>query len=196
MTVQHTHRLPVKLTRWHERWLYATGGLLFASGIAWVVMHYLFTGHGDLGDTPHPSEPWWLRIHGAAAMAFLIAFGSLLPGHISRAWQARRNHRSGMFMIALISALIVTGYGLYYAGDEDSRPWISLVHWIIGAVAAAGLPLHVYLGRRKLATKRSGVAGGAVCATSSSAIGASQGQQVPKQHGQLEEKHQTISASQ
>jgi len=43
--------------------------------------------------------------------------------------------------------LIATGYGLYYAGDEQTRPWISCVHWVLGLAAASMAPLHVYLGR-------------------------------------------------
>jgi len=115
-----------------------------------LIAHYLLTMSGTVGDMlPHPSEPWWLKVHGAAAMGFLIALGSLLPGHISHAWQARRNHRSGVSTLTLISILVLTGYGLYYAGGEESRPWISLVHWLMGLIGAGVLPLHVYLGGRK-----------------------------------------------
>lgn len=103
-----------------------------------------------------PVEPWWLRVHGAAAMAFLVALGSLLPGHVSRAWQMRRNHRSGLFMLGLVLLLIATGYGLYYAGDEQTRPWISCVHWVLGLAAAGMAPLHVYLGRRRAEAARTG----------------------------------------
>lgn len=193
MTTQHAPRLPVKLSQRHKRWLYATAGILFASGLGWLIAHYLFAGRGDFGDAPHPSEPWWLRIHGAAAMGFLIALGSLLPGHISRAWHARRNHRSGLFMLTLVAVLILTGYGLYYAGDEETRPWISLLHWLIGVAAAAGLPLHVYLGRRKLTDKHS-AAGRAVGSISPTATDASDGKHVSMQRRHQGEKHETRSA--
>ncbi len=123
MTSSHIPRLPVKLNRRHKRWLYGVASVLAASGIGWLIAHYLLPGSGEFGDSTSASEPWWLRLHGAAAMGFLIALGSLLPGHISRAWQLRRNHRSGLTILGLVALLIVTGYGLYYAGDEQSRPW-------------------------------------------------------------------------
>lgn len=87
-------------------------------------------------------------------MGFLVALGSLLPGHVARAWQMRRNHRSGLFMLVLAALLVATGYGLYYAGDEQTRPWISCVHWLLGVAAAGVAPLHVYLGRRSAMAER------------------------------------------
>jgi len=151
MTSPQVVRLPVRLSLRHKRRLYVTAVVLLASGLGWLVAHDLLGGRGEFGDAPHPSEPWWLRIHGAAAMGFLIGLGSLLPGHISRAWQMRRNHRSGLSILGMVALLIATGYGLYYVGDEQARPWISCVHWLIGLAAAGMAPLHVVLGRRRTA---------------------------------------------
>ncbi len=150
----HTHRPPMRLGPRHKRWLYVMCGSLFLSGLGWLLAHFLFAGPNDFGEPHHASEPWWLRIHGATAMGFLIAFGSLLPGHAARAWQARKNYRSGLFMVGLVATLVLTGYGLYYAGDEQTRPWISAVHWAVGLAAAAGLLLHVYLGKRRARRRR------------------------------------------
>lgn len=146
----HTLHLSVRLSPRHERWIYAIGAILLLSGLAWLIAHYFFAGHGEFGDMHNASEPWWLRLHGAAAMGFLIALGSVLPGHITRAWRLRKNHRSGLLMLALVLMLILTGYGLYYAGDERSRPWISAIHWIIGFIAFSGMWLHVRLGKRRV----------------------------------------------
>ncbi|WP_211464894.1 hypothetical protein [Collimonas silvisoli] len=141
--------MPIRLSRQHERWIYLIGAILFLSGLGWLIAHNFLAAPGEFGDAHHPSEPWWLRLHGAAAMGFLMVIGSLLPGHIASAWRLRKNHRSGLFMLALVAVLLLTGYGLYYAGDEQSRPWISLIHWIAGTAAAAGLWLHIWLGKRK-----------------------------------------------
>jgi hypothetical protein len=51
-------------------------------------------------------------------------------------------------MLCLVLLLVATGYGLYYAGDEETRPWISMAHWIGGMLAAFGLALHAWLGKR------------------------------------------------
>lgn len=153
----NAQRPPMRLSQGHERWLYAIGGLVFLSGLGWLIAHYFFAASAEFGDAHAASEPLWLRLHGAAAMAALVIFGSLLPGHMARAWSLRQNHRSGVFMLSIIMLLVLTSYGLYYAGDEEIRPWISAVHWIVGIIAAAGLVLHVRLGKRSVRRKRSGV---------------------------------------
>lgn len=145
----HTYRPPMRLSLRHKRWLYAMSGALFLSGLGWLLAHFFLASPVEFGDPHHVSEPWWLRVHGATAMGFLMAFGSLLPGHIARAWQARKNYRSGLLMLGIVATLVLTGYGLYYAGDEQTRPWISAVHWAVGLAAAAGLLLHVTLGKRR-----------------------------------------------
>lgn len=81
-------------------------------------------------------------------MAALIVFGSLLLGHIRRAWQHHQNRLSGGSMVALMMWLTLTGYALYYFGGEESRPIISAVHWVIGISALPLLALHIVSGRR------------------------------------------------
>ena len=83
----------------------------------------------------------------------LVTLASLLPGHIARAWQVRRNHRSGILMLAGIALLILTGYGLYYASEDRTRAMISVLHWGVGLAAACALPLHVVLGKSRSATR-------------------------------------------
>jgi len=147
MNARRAAPLPARLSRRHEQWLYATAGVLLASGLVWVVQHYFFAGSGEFGDGPSALQAWLLRIHGAAAMGFLIALGSLLPGHVVRGWRARKNHRSGVTVLTLSAVLIVSAYALYYISIEEARPWVSVVHWTVGAVAALCLPLHVRWGR-------------------------------------------------
>lgn len=140
---------PMRLGKQHERWVYAIGGLLCLSGLGWLIAHFFFGGAGEFGDGSNASEPWWLRIHGGAAMGFLIVLGTLLPGHIVRAWRLRKNRRTGILMLFFSAVLVLTGYALYYAGSETLRPWISAIHWSIGIAAGVGLPLHVWFGKRR-----------------------------------------------
>jgi hypothetical protein len=140
----------MRLSQTHERWVYGIGAVLFLSGLGWLIAHYFFAPASEFGETAvAPSEPWWLRVHGGAAMVFLIALGSLLPGHIKLAWKFRQNLGSGFLMLGIAGVLILTGYGLYYAGGEETRPWISLIHWAVGIAAGGGLLLHVQLGKRR-----------------------------------------------
>jgi hypothetical protein len=137
----------VRLGYWHQFSVYAATAALGVTGAVWLVCHYLLATPGDFGPQPHPMEPWMLRLHGAAAMAGLIVYGSLLPIHVRRAWSLRRNLVLGIAVIGAMLLLTLTGYLLYYAGGEESRAAISAVHWVAGLLAPALLTWHVMSGR-------------------------------------------------
>ena len=140
----------VRLSVRHERIVYATVAALVVTGCGWLLCHYGLAEGGAYGAIPHPLEPLWLQLHGAAGMLALVLFGSLLPAHMLRAWALRRGRRSGGLLAALFVLLTVTGYGLYYAGGESLRAWISVVHWSVGLGVPALLAAHVRTQRTKL----------------------------------------------
>jgi cyanate permease len=90
-----------------------------------------------------------LMLHGAAAMLMLVLFGSLMPFHVRVGWRRQRNRTTGTVMLAANVALIVTAFGLYYAGAERARDWASDLHIGIGFALPALLTLHVLRGRRR-----------------------------------------------
>jgi cation transport ATPase len=145
--------MAIRLGTLHRRLLYAITIFLTATGVLWLVPHYLLAGRGGFGAPRSPLEPWALRLHGAAAMGFLVGFGSMLPFHIRQAWQLRRNVRTGLAMLFFVGLLIVTAYALYYASSEDMRPWISFAHWTFGLVLLPWLVLHERIGRSTARTK-------------------------------------------
>lgn len=140
---------PIRLGYWHQFAVYGATALLVVSGVVWLVYHFLLATPGDFGPQTHPLEPWMLRVHGAAAMVGLIVYGSLLPIHVRRAWSLRRNIVLGVTLISIMLLLTATGYLLYYAGGEESRAWISALHWLIGLVVPVLLTWHVISGRRQ-----------------------------------------------
>jgi len=137
----------IRLGRWHQGSVYGATAVLAISGILWLVLHYFMAKPGEYGPQIHPLEPWLLRLHGAAAMAGLVIYGSLLPVHVRRAWSIRRNIALGIAVVAVMLFLTLTGYLLYYAGDEETRPVISAVHWVLGLGVPALLAWHVISGR-------------------------------------------------
>lgn len=141
-------RSVLPLSRPQERWLYGAGAALLASGAAWIITHYFFARPGAFGVTPNPLEPWWLRLHGAAMMVFLVVFGTLLPGHVTLGWRLQRFHRSGMTLIVAVALLAVTGWCLYYVGDDGANAWLGVLHWSLGLAAAAALVFHAVRARR------------------------------------------------
>jgi len=122
----------VRLSPRLARWFYSVFGVLFFSGVVWLVK----------------PDPWLLRVHGAAAMASLLVLGVLIPSHMRRAWAQQRNRRTALAMIALCLALVLSGYGLYYCGDEAWRAWISGVHSFTGGALPFVLFWHITRGRK------------------------------------------------
>ena len=147
----HTGRFgprPPQLSPRQRRWTCLPAVVLWASGIAWLISRYGLRAPGELGELPAPSEAWWLRVHGAAMIGFLVAFGALLPVHVLQGWRQQRNRFSGALMLGIVGVLALTGYGLYYVASESLRGRISLLHWVLGLAAGGALIAHVILGRR------------------------------------------------
>lgn len=119
-----------------RRCFYAAAAAVLLSGTAWLALHY-FAGGDEPGSASHAAEVWALRVHGAAASAVLVALGSVLGTHVPAAWGGRANAATGTALIAAALLLAATGWALYYVGDEALRSSLSMVHWVLGIVAAA-----------------------------------------------------------
>jgi hypothetical protein len=137
----------MRLSARHQGWIYCALGVLFLTGCIWLVFHYWIKVEGEFGIGMHPLEPWWMKLHGAAAMLFLFLLGTLLPSHMDSAWRKGRNIASGIFFATFNALLILTGYALYYFGGENTRPVISALHWGVGLAAPFIIGLHVWRGR-------------------------------------------------
>jgi hypothetical protein len=135
----------IRLRSFNRRLLYGVLALLFFSGAAWACWNDLVPFPGDFETS---AKAWAMKIHGAAAMAILVLLGMLLTGHVRFAWRAGRNRGSGSLFLGMFALLTVTGYGLYYAGDERLRSWASFIHLGIGLALPVFLILHIWLGRR------------------------------------------------
>jgi hypothetical protein len=118
------------------------------TGGVWLIYHYFLVRQGEFGPETNPLEPWSLRLHGAFAFAAIWIFGLLWPVHIAKLWPHARRRWSGGTVTALFLALIISGYLLYYVGDERIRPSVSEVHWITGVASPIAL-LH-RIRRRKI----------------------------------------------
>jgi hypothetical protein len=135
--------------RWQRRCVYCVSAWLIATGVLWLLAHYLMRPVGEFGESVHPLEPWSMKLHGAGAVFALFFVGSLMNSHIRPAVKARRNLCSGWSMISVLVALTVSGYGLYYIASEHSRPIWSAAHWIVGLVFPVLLIVHIALAERR-----------------------------------------------
>lgn len=141
-------RRGIQLSSRHKRWFYAVSVTLFLSGVAWVLSDWRAERNEGRADFFQSLKPWMLKLHGAAAMAFLVTLGIMIPTHLRRAWQARRNRKNGAIFVTVIGLLVATGYGLYYFGDDRWRTAASWIHLLLGFGTPALLGLHIWQGRR------------------------------------------------
>ncbi len=126
-----------------RRWqLYIVGIGVWLSGGLWLLFHYFFVRQGDFGPVENPLTPWWLRLHGAFAFASIWIFGLLWATHVTVAWPRKRRRWSGGLLAGVFLVLIVSGYLLYYVGDDAIRPIISVLHWATGLAAPAFFLVH------------------------------------------------------
>jgi hypothetical protein len=129
--------------------LYGAFGVLFGTGILWLVADQLKEGaSGDLWQQVASSA---LMLHGGTTMVALMFLGALVPSHIQRAWRAKKNRATGVVSVAVYALLILTAFGLYYLGSEAVRPWLSFIHATIGLTVPALLAAHIMVGRGVLA---------------------------------------------
>jgi len=131
----------MRLSLSHRHGLYACVAILFLTGIVWAFSHYVV--HFDR------VEPLLLKIHGAATFAFLLLIGGLAAKHAIVAWRAGTNRASGIAIGVMSGVLIVSGYLLYYAGDEEFRAVVSWSHLVVGVVFGVYLIRHIWTGRRQ-----------------------------------------------
>jgi hypothetical protein len=133
-----------RLVGWQKSVFYVSAGVLLASGLAWLALHY-----GRADDTlPSVLEPWTMRLHGLAAFALLFVLGALAATHVPRGWRLSqrvrraRQRSSGLGLCVLAGACVLTGYLLYYFAPDTVRAALGWAHSGLGAAAALLVAFH------------------------------------------------------
>lgn len=139
---ERIERGPLKLPKLRRWTVYAISFATWLTGVLWLIYHYFMTTEGRFGPVTHPLEPIWIRLHAAFSFFAIAILGLLWGVHILRGWHANWRRWSGGTLVAIFIVLTVTGYGLYYALDEQWRNWTSLIHWVVGLAAIAAFFIH------------------------------------------------------
>ncbi len=127
-------------------WNYTALATLSATGVIWLVADMLKTSADD--------ELWqaiaanMLMLHGMTAMIALILLGAVIALHVRHSWRAGKNRLSGAVMVGANAVLVITAWGLYYAGSDLLRTFAADVHIAVGIALPALVVTHVVLGRR------------------------------------------------
>ena len=111
-------RRGLKLSRRHRWSLYLAFLALLLTGLAWAWLHRLDETGTDSASW-RELKPGLMKVHGFAAVGFVLLLGTLLPVHVRHSWHARRNRPNGVFFLSAVSLLTLTGYALYYLGPID-----------------------------------------------------------------------------
>jgi hypothetical protein len=148
-TVVGHHPTPLRLSRRRRYTVYGIGGMLWLSGVLWLVFHYFLQSKGEFGATENPLEPWWLRLHAMMAFAALWTFGLVWGVHVVAGWRTGRHRLSGSITVALLGWLIATGYLLYYLVDDQWRLVMSWAHWLVGLALPLAFVVHRVRGRQR-----------------------------------------------
>lgn len=122
--------------------VYATGTGLWLTGSAWLILHYYMMREGPFGPEPHPTEFWSLAAHGAFGFAALFMFGLMWGVHILAGWRSLRRRWTGGLMFGLFAWLIVSGYLLYYLGNDELIALSRVSHWVLGLVSPLPFLVH------------------------------------------------------
>ena len=123
--------------------LYGVCGLLWLTGVLWLVAHFGFPQRNEFGALPNPSEPGLMRLHGVLAVGCVFLLGWVSASHVPARWGRLANRRSGLWLSGSAVVLVVSGYALYYCtgalhdGAAAVHEWLgaaaliaALAHWL------------------------------------------------------------------
>ena len=148
-------RRGLQFRRLHRLSLGAIGLALFFSGIGFAWIQHLDEA-GRASDTLLQIKTKLIAVHGFSAMFFVLWLGTLLVGHVSQAWKARKNRMNGAFFLAAVGLLTLSGYALYYLSNESLRAAADQFHLWLGVAAPLLLLWHIWCGRKAVNRRKVG----------------------------------------
>ncbi|GDY19498.1 hypothetical protein LBMAG56_08430 [Verrucomicrobiota bacterium] len=129
-------------TRLSTPTLAVLGALLGGSLVSGLLVWYGVNANRHLDDMALESAAafpvrFWITIHGLLNPLLCFAFGWLSCEHVPGGWKMQANRASGAVVVAALGLLILSGAGLYYAGDPRLIDLCRWTHRIVGV----GLPV-------------------------------------------------------
>jgi hypothetical protein len=140
-------RAPVRLYAGRRWIIYIAGIGVWLTGVLWLVFHDVLQRQTEFGAQPHPLEFWWRAAHGFLSFAAVWTFGLVWGSHVVGAWKTGRHRVSGIAVFAILAWLCVSGYLLYYVGNDKALAVISLAHWVAGLMLPAVFVAHRWFRR-------------------------------------------------
>ena len=132
----------LRMPAWMRRAVYGVGLLCALSGVLWLLFHHFVQVEGEFGPVAHPLERTWIVLHAGTAFLAAWVLGLIWLGHVRRGLGLGRKLPSGVSLVLLVAFLMLSGWGLYYIGDDAWREWTATAHWVVGLGAAVLLLVH------------------------------------------------------
>ena len=133
-----------RLKRARRLAVYVVSSGLFLSGAIWLYYFYFVRVNDQFGfENPHPAQGWFLILHAVFALPAVWIYGFLWQIHVKPGWIAHTRRWSGGTQWSLVLLMILTGYALYYIGNDTVRSWVSLAHWVPAVLALPLFFIHI-----------------------------------------------------
>jgi hypothetical protein len=136
-------RISLRFPRWSRIFFTAIFLTSLASGLMWFALDRWGQTEGEFGPEKHPWLAFLPKIHGASAFAALISFGMIYSSHLPAGWRAGWSRKSGILMLADTALIILTAWGLYYVGSDETRALLIWLHLSVGSLFPLTLFLHL-----------------------------------------------------
>jgi hypothetical protein len=127
--------------------VHGTFALLWLLGAAVFVLKHFFAVAGEFGTTPHPWQPTLLLMHGIVAVVATFLFGWVSGDHVALTWRMRADRASGVWLLVLVAALIITGFAAFFVVDDSVRAMNGAVHEWLGLALMIPWTAHLMFGR-------------------------------------------------
>ena len=95
---------------------------------------------------PEAIRFWVVALHVLIAFFVISQLGALWSVHMRIGWRHHKNIRSGLSMVGVLLALVLTGIGIYYLGEKLSVS-ASVAHMLIGFSLPCLFIYHIVAGR-------------------------------------------------
>jgi hypothetical protein len=144
MAIASNNRKVGRLKRNQRLTVYWVSSCLVLTGLVWLYYFYFVRVVDQFGfENPHPLQGYLLVGHALFALPSVWIFGFLWHIHVKPGWRAKAKRLSGGTIWSLVLWMILSGYSLYYIGDDAIRGWLSLSHWVAGGPALVVFFLHI-----------------------------------------------------
>lgn len=133
--------------RWLRAGIHATFGVLWLAGAAVFVLEHFFAVSTEFGPAQSPWRANVLVVHGVAAVAATFLFGWIAADHVAVMWRNGADRASGLWLLWLVAALIVTGFAGFFLVADSVRAWNGRLHEILGLALIVPWLVHLAGGR-------------------------------------------------